>query len=72
MLRRGGADGDLTGYNKLHYDGYDGSEGGDPRILPWMEDLQSATNNIESRLLSLERTHNNVIMKTAESSEMTK
>lgn len=69
MLRRGGAGRDPSGYNKLQNDSYDASDdGGSPRILSWVEDLQSATNNIESRLKSLEHVH----MKSIESTEMTK
>ena len=63
LIRRGD-NSDATGYNKLHYDGYDGSD--DPRIMSWMEDLQSASNNIESRLISLERSQK----QTTESTEM--
>ena len=51
LLRRG----DSNSYSKLQQDRCDGSDGGDPRILSWMEDLQSTINTIESRLMSLER-----------------
>lgn len=68
LLRRRGSDTDASGYNRLQYDGYDGSDGGDPRIMSWMEDLQCATNTIEDRLISLERSRK----QTAESNEMRK
>ena len=61
LLRRDGSSTDATGYNKLQYDGYDG---GDPRIVSWMEDLQSATNSLESRLVSLEHFHKQMIQST--------
>ena len=53
-MKRDGSAIDASGYNKLQYEGYDS---GDPRIVSWMEDLQSATNSLESRLMSLERFH---------------
>jgi hypothetical protein len=50
-------------YNKLQYEGYDG---GDPRIVSWMEDIQSATNSLENRVVSLECFHK----KEAQSTEI--
>ena len=65
LLRRDGSATDTSGYNKLQYEGYDGD---DPRIVSWMEDLQSATNSLESRMISLERFHK----QTAQSTELKK
>ena len=64
-MKRGGSATDVSGYNKLQYEGYDG---GDPRIVSWMEDLQSATNSLENRLITLERFHK----QTAQSTEIKK
>ena len=65
LLRRDGSATDASGYNKLQYEGYDG---GDPRIVSWVEDLQSTTNSLESRMISLEHSHK----QTAQSTELKK
>ena len=47
--------------DKLHFDP---SDGGDPRDMSWMEDLQLATNKLESRITSLEYFQKNTVEST--------
>ena len=56
LMRKRGVDNETSSFTTVQYDT---SESGDPRIVSWMEDLQTTTNTLESRLTSLEHSHKN-------------
>lgn len=57
---------DASDHDIIQYEGVDTTS--DPRIIPWLEELQSATTSIESRLASLESCYK----QTKESMEIKK
>lgn len=61
LLRKEVAGGDTSEHNKLHSDT---SDSGDPRVMSWMEDLQLATNKLETRIASLEQLQKNTVELT--------